>query len=240
MPVEEESHECLPFPAAARPEPVISPNICSAGGAGHSYDPPEQSYALPEQSYGAPEQSYGVPEQSYSVPEQSYGVPEQSYGVPEQSYGVPEQSYGVQEQSYGTQEQSYGTQEQSYGPSDTYGSVDYSADYTSGGYESAASYQPPGGQFGAPDSYGAALGPLIQDNYGRRRADRGGGGMAGVAGRMVDRIQQAGASVLDSAMSLLPLPGFRGGQAEPSAKYQASRRFGGENSQHDWMPIRRP
>ena len=206
MPVEEESHECLPFPAAARPDPVITPNICSAGGAGHSYDPPEQSYAVPEQSYD-------VPEQSYSVPEQSYGVPEQSYGVPEQSYGAP---------------------------SDTYGSVDYTADYTSGGYESAASYQPPGGQFGAPDSYGAALGPLIQDNYGRRRADRGGGGVAGVAGRMVDRIQQAGASVLDSAMALLPLPGFRGGQAEPSAKYQASRRYGGENSEHDWMPIRRP
>ena len=38
VPVEEQSHQCLPFPGPARPQPVITPGYCAGGAGGGGYD----------------------------------------------------------------------------------------------------------------------------------------------------------------------------------------------------------
>ena len=52
VPVEQESHTCLPFPAVSRPQPVITPDICSAqhsAGEDHEHHGQQGGYVAPHQ-----------------------------------------------------------------------------------------------------------------------------------------------------------------------------------------------
>ena len=99
VPVEQESHQCLPFPGAARPHPVITPDICSAhhghtsqaGGEGGHIEP---QYENNNEHYGPPASGpAGFDNSGYVAPaldNDGYGAP--ISGVTElhnDGYGAP-------------------------------------------------------------------------------------------------------------------------------------------------------
>ena len=94
VPVEQQSHQCLPFPTAARPQPVITADICSAQ---HS-----QSGFIPDTGYGAPasggasfnNDGYGAPSSGVaSFNNDGYGAPVSGFLSPD-SYASPSSESG--------------------------------------------------------------------------------------------------------------------------------------------------
>ena len=220
VPVEQQSHQCLPFPNVSRPQPVITPDICSAKhqSGGHSdstggYIPPQGlSNHINQGPDNIINHGYGAPDGGLSFHNDGYGAPVSGVdNFNNDGYGAP--LSGV----------------------DNFNNDGYGAPVSGG-----ASYGNDG--YGAPvstynnDGYGSRLSnQLTPDNYASPSSISGLGGLIPAAQRRaeegvvsaINTVRQAGEAV----MALFP--GVANSHTNRRHKHQ-------EQDYGEWMPINRP